>query len=153
MDKLICEKKFALFCVILLSLTSKKKHIAMRIIYTCFLASLICLLSFTGSQPITIKGKVVSNTGDPLIGVTIQEKKKQSATVTDKGGKFSLYRQIPTLQDYILIDSESIMVEKFSKNVDGSWTLHEFKNLSDSFKIKSIEVVLVLSDLYEGLKD
>ncbi len=71
----------------------------------------------------------------------------------DKGGKFSLYRQIQTLEDYILIDSESIMVEKFSKNSDGSWTLHEFKNLNNSFEIKSIEVVLVLSDLYEGLKN
>ena len=71
----------------------------------------------------------------------------------DKGSKFSLYRQIQTLQDYILIDSESLMVEKFSKNSDGSWTLHEYKNLNDSFEIKSIEVVLVLSDLYEGIGD
>lgn len=71
----------------------------------------------------------------------------------DKGGKFTLYRQIKTLKDYILIDSESVAVEKFSKNDDGSWTLHEFKNLNDSFEIKSIEVVLVLSDIYEGLGD
>ena len=69
----------------------------------------------------------------------------------DKGGKFSLYRQIYSLQDYILIDSESVMVEKFSKNDDGSWTLHEFKNINDSFLIRSIEVNLLLSDLYEGL--
>ena len=71
----------------------------------------------------------------------------------DKGGKFTLYRQIKTLKDYILIDSESVAVEKFSKNDDGSWTLHEFKNLNDSFEIKSIEVVLVLSDLYDGIED
>ena len=71
----------------------------------------------------------------------------------DKGGKFSLYRQIQSLQDYVLIDSESVMVEKFSKNNDSSWTLHEFKKTTDSFEITSIEVVLVLSDLYDGVEE
>ncbi len=46
----------------------------------------------------------------------------------DKGGKFTLYRDIDTLQEYILIDTEAIYVEKHIRNEDNSWQLTEFKS-------------------------
>ena len=69
----------------------------------------------------------------------------------DKGQKFTLYRDIETLKEYILIDSENISVEKFSKNEDNSWTLTEYKNLDDVFHIKAIEVSIALNDVYDGV--
>ncbi|MBK7638269.1 MAG: Uma2 family endonuclease [Saprospiraceae bacterium] len=41
----------------------------------------------------------------------------------DKGQKFTLYRDIDSLREYILIDSMSIRVEHYFKNEDSSWTL------------------------------
>ena len=41
----------------------------------------------------------------------------------DKGEKFTLYRDIPTLKEYILIDSEAVRIEKFMRNEDESWLL------------------------------
>lgn len=64
-----------------------------------------------------------------------------------------MYRDIETLKEYILIDSEKIMVEKFTKNEDKSWTLTEYFNLDTCFEIKSIDVKIFLSDLYDGVKD
>jgi Uma2 family endonuclease len=70
----------------------------------------------------------------------------------DQGQKFALYRQIDSLKEYILIDSEEIKVIKHSKNEDGSWLLIEYKSIEDVFFIKSIAVELSLVDLYENVK-
>jgi Uma2 family endonuclease len=69
----------------------------------------------------------------------------------DKGGKFTLYRQIESLQEYILIDSENIMVEKFIRNKDTSWQLTEYKDLTQSFTINTVEIEMQLIDIYKGL--
>ncbi|MEO0059341.1 MAG: hypothetical protein RLZZ312_988 [Bacteroidota bacterium] len=69
----------------------------------------------------------------------------------DKGQKFTLYRDIETLKEYILIDSEKLSIEKFSKNNDNSWTLTEFQALSDIFHIKAIAIDLALIDIYDGV--
>ena len=69
----------------------------------------------------------------------------------DKGGKFTLYRDIPTLQEYILVDSEKVGVEKFVKNKDGSWQLTEYKTLNDSFVIDTTVTTFALADVYEDV--
>src|SRR3954451_7060086 len=39
----------------------------------------------------------------------------------DRGQKFELYKDIPSLEEYILVDSESICVEAFRKDESGNW--------------------------------
>jgi Uma2 family endonuclease len=70
----------------------------------------------------------------------------------DQGEKFALYRQIESLKDYILIDSETVKVIKHTKMDDESWVLKEYKSIEDSFSIPSIGVTLNLLDLYENVK-
>jgi len=70
----------------------------------------------------------------------------------DLGGKFSLYREIPTLREYILIDSESIKILAFRVNKTGHWELEEYNNPIDILPIESIEVSIPLTDIYEGVK-
>ncbi len=70
----------------------------------------------------------------------------------DKGGKFTLYREIESLKEYILIDSESIMVEKFIKNTDNSWQLTEYKKLEDFFTIDTVEIRMEITTIYTGVK-
>lgn len=69
----------------------------------------------------------------------------------DKGGKFTLYRGIDSLQEYILIDSESVMVEKFIRNADNSWQLTEYKSLEEKFTIETVEIEMQLADIYNGV--
>ncbi len=66
----------------------------------------------------------------------------------DKGEKFTLYRGIESLKEYILIDSEKIAIEKFLKNENGSWQLTEYKTITESFVIDTIKISLLLSDVY-----
>ncbi len=44
----------------------------------------------------------------------------------DRGGKFKLYRDIPSLKEYIIISSTEILVEKYDKQADDSWIFHEY---------------------------
>lgn len=66
----------------------------------------------------------------------------------DRGDKFKLYRAIPALRDYVLIDSESISVEAFSLNDNFLWELREYKKMEDTLSLKSIEALLSLKEIY-----
>jgi len=44
----------------------------------------------------------------------------------NRGDKFMLYRSIPTLQEYILVDSLSVQVEAWYINEKGNWELREY---------------------------
>ena len=69
----------------------------------------------------------------------------------DRGQKFLLYRAIKSLGDYLLIDSTSYHVEHFSINADGFWQLQEYNFLQERFTIESIDVQLLLSDIYQDV--
>lgn len=66
----------------------------------------------------------------------------------DRGTKFGLYRDIPTLKEYILIDSESIIVEAFIINKDNHWQLTEHQTQAETLYIKTIDLSIPLSDIY-----
>lgn len=66
----------------------------------------------------------------------------------DKGGKFTLYRDIESLQEYIIIDSENIMVEKFKRNTDNSWQLIDYRSIDLDFSIESLGIQMDLATIY-----
>ena len=66
----------------------------------------------------------------------------------DKGGKFTLYRDIESLKEYIIIDSENIMVEKFKRNADNSWQLIDYKTIDLVFSIESLGIQMDLATIY-----
>lgn len=70
----------------------------------------------------------------------------------DRGEKFQLYRDIPTLKEYILVDSQFVDVEAFRINAHGHWELEEYKSLKAVLQIPGISVSLPLSEIYEGMK-
>ena len=70
----------------------------------------------------------------------------------DRGDKFKLYRDLPTLNEYILVDSTAIGIENFCINSDGFWELKEYKNMNDSLFIKTIGFIILLADIYEDVE-
>ena len=67
----------------------------------------------------------------------------------DRGVKFSLYRDIPSLQEYILVDSQSIRVEIFRLNESKHWELEEYKTLDENLYIATLNVRIHLRDVYQ----
>ncbi len=70
----------------------------------------------------------------------------------EMGGKFALYREIPSLKEYILIDSLAIGVYVFRLNAAGHWELEEMKKFIDVLTIKTVSITIALSDIYSGTK-
>ena len=67
----------------------------------------------------------------------------------DRGEKFKLYRDIPTLKEYILIDSESPGIECFRINQQGLWELKEYKSIDKLLEIPTLQLALSLEEIYE----
>lgn len=89
------------------------------------------------------------NIVNPIVLVEIVS---SSTRNTDRGQKFKLYRDIPALKEYVLIDSESINVEIFFLNEHGNWELKEYKSVHNWFTLKSVQVKLELKEIYEETK-
>ena len=71
----------------------------------------------------------------------------------DHGKKFAIYREIPTLKDYLLIHSEEVFVEHFTLQPDGSWILRDHKGIDAVVDIPNIQCTLNLKELYDGVFD
>ncbi|MFT3981574.1 MAG: Uma2 family endonuclease [Ferruginibacter sp.] len=84
--------------------------------------------------------------------VAIVEILSGSTKTYDRGDKFKLYRAIPALKDYILVDSESISVEAFSLNDEMLWELREYKNANDSLNINNLAIDIGLKAIYRDTK-
>ncbi len=70
----------------------------------------------------------------------------------DMGGKFDLYRDISTLKEYILVDSEAVKAYAFRINETGHWELEEYKRAEDTLEIKVLQLSIPLTEIYEGTK-
>lgn len=86
---------------------------------------------------------------NPTIIVEILSKSTRNY---DLGGKFLLYKQIASLKEYILVDSEEIKVIKYFKNADNSWLMTEVNVIESSFKLDSIQLEINLTDVYDNVK-
>ena len=69
----------------------------------------------------------------------------------DRGEKFKLYRDIPALREYILVDSESVHVEVFRLNETSHWELEEYDDAGSYLSIKTINENILIADIYEGV--
>ncbi|MBX2923027.1 MAG: Uma2 family endonuclease [Chitinophagaceae bacterium] len=70
----------------------------------------------------------------------------------DRGEKFMLYRDIPTLKEYILIDSEHVHIETFRLNGAHRWELEEYNSLEDQLHIKAVNEVIAVTEIYDGVR-
>jgi Uma2 family endonuclease len=81
--------------------------------------------------------------------VLIIELLSPSTRSYDRGDKFWHYRSIPTLEEYLLVDSESVHVEHHQRQSKDEWLLHEYRDLENTLQLKSIGVTLSVAVLYE----
>lgn len=65
----------------------------------------------------------------------------------DRGEKFVCYRECPTIQEYMLIDSQHPVVEVFRREQNTFWTLYIF-GLDDTVELTSIGVSFPVRDIY-----
>ncbi len=66
----------------------------------------------------------------------------------DRGKKAAYYRACPTIQEYIMVDSEEVFVE-VHRLEEGRWTINNFEP-GDSIKLESLGIQFPVEDAYEG---
>jgi Uma2 family endonuclease len=67
----------------------------------------------------------------------------------DRGFKSENYRQIESLQAYILLSQSAPHAESYERQIDGSWVLREVRGLDAMLAIPAIGVNLSLREIYE----
>lgn len=65
----------------------------------------------------------------------------------DRGEKFARYRQLESLQEYILISQDQVRVEHYLRQGE-QWSLSEFSALDNMLSLVSIEAKLSLGQIY-----
>jgi Uma2 family endonuclease len=82
---------------------------------------------------------------------TLVEVLSDSAEKYDRGAKFAHYRQIPSLQEYVLVAQDQPLVERFVRQADGSWLMTAFEGLSQTLAFTSVPVQVSLAEIYRGI--
>lgn len=73
-----------------------------------------------------------------------------STQAYDRSIKFSLYRRIAALQEYILVDPDTRRVEAFRRGADDLWSLYDMSD-GDVMEAASVGCRVLLSDVFDGV--
>jgi Uma2 family endonuclease len=68
----------------------------------------------------------------------------------DRGEKFLSYQMIPTLQEYVLIESERILVECYRRGEGRMWLYYPYRT-GDIVQFSSIDFECPIELLYDGI--
>ncbi len=69
----------------------------------------------------------------------------------DRFEKFSLYRDIASLKEYILVDTQKIHIESYVRNADNTWQLTDYNAITNSLIITAVNISISIADIYTGL--
>jgi Uma2 family endonuclease len=72
-----------------------------------------------------------------------------STSSYDLGKKFAIYRQLDSLQEYVLIDSVSRYVQVYRRADHGDWIFHAYTPDDATVRLASIDFSVTLADLYD----
>ena len=81
----------------------------------------------------------------------IVEVLSESTEAYDRGDKFRHYRQIASLQEYVLVAQDRPYVERHVRQPDGSWLMTEFAGLDRVFEFTSVSARVPLAEIYRDV--
>jgi Uma2 family endonuclease len=76
----------------------------------------------------------------------------KSTAAFDRGGKFSHYRLLSSLEEYMLIDLDARNADVCRKGVDGLWVLHPFAK-GEVVALASVDLTLAPEQLFAEVPD
>ncbi len=70
----------------------------------------------------------------------------------DRGNKFFTYQLIPSLKEYILVDSADAAVQTIVKKDDGLWKFDTLTGMAAILTLATIDQQILLSDIYRNVE-
>ena len=102
-------------------------------------------LSVVCGEPQTFK-----DSDDILVSpIVLVEVLSPSTADYDHGTKFAHYREIPTLEEYILVHTDAILIEQYTRQNSGNWLLSEHEGMEAELSLPSIDCSINLRAIYE----
>ena len=88
-------------------------------------------------------------TDDTVVNPTVLvEVLSDSTEAYDRGKKFEHYRQIPALQEYLLVSQTEPRIEQFIRQPDGRWLLNEAAGLEASLELPALRISISLAEVF-----
>ena len=81
--------------------------------------------------------------------VLIVEVLSDSTERYDRGAKFTHYRSVPSLREYLLVSQTECRVEQYARQPGSQWLLTEYQDLNACIDLESLGCRLILSEVYE----
>jgi len=81
----------------------------------------------------------------------IVEVLSESTEKVDRGEKFSEYRRLESLREFVLVSQHRPQVERYERR-DDLWVLSDFTELEQRVELPSIGCTLTLGDIYERVE-
>ena len=75
----------------------------------------------------------------------------ESTANKDRSEKFMLYRQIPSLQQYLMLDSQTQLAELYTRQPNGYWLFMETRDLNAVLDLSSVGCQVPVAEVYAGL--
>jgi Uma2 family endonuclease len=95
--------------------------------------------------------RFMDGTLDTLMNpVLVVEVLSPSSEAYDRGEKFLHYREIETLQEYVLVAQDRVLVERFVRSGE-FWTLSTITDLDESLELASVGCAIPLREIYESI--
>jgi len=82
----------------------------------------------------------------------IVEVLSRSTEAYDRGDKFTYYKSIPSLREYLLVAQHRPHISQFVKQSDDSWNQTEVNDLAASLYLPSIDCTLALNEVNRGIE-
>ena len=87
---------------------------------------------------------------NPVVLIAIASPSTQAI---DRSRKWNQYRQLPSLQDYVLISPTRVEVEQRCRADDGErWWIRALESLEDELVLDSVNCRVRLADIYDGIE-
>jgi Uma2 family endonuclease len=107
------------------------------------------LLTYPDLSVICGPARFVAGTDDTVVNPTVLvEVLSDSTEAYDRGTKFEHYRQIPTLQEYLLVSQKAPRIEQFIRQADGHWLLKEAAGMEKSLELPSLGISVSLAEIF-----
>lgn len=68
----------------------------------------------------------------------------------DRGRKFNQYKQLPSLQHYLLVSQTSWLVEWYRREANSIWSFTPLVEAEDELVIPELNINLTVAEIYEG---
>lgn len=82
---------------------------------------------------------------NPVLIVEVLSKNTQEY---DREGKFMVYREIESFQEYLLVEQHRPHVTRYVRQPDNQWLRGDFIGLESELRVESLGIVLPLSEIY-----